>query len=168
MKTVLLVIAGVLTAGGASWLALPAVQNENHQVPADVAPVRCHSTAVEYLQASSGHDGQSDCSGDCGNCVEAKDQDGDGRCDAAKDYDRHSGDCDTTHQAASCHTNGVVCPGTDCGDCKDFKDADGDGGCDRSADCGKHSEVTCPDHGKGIHGGRGRCHAATLQPETSK
>jgi len=168
MKTVLFVIAGVLTAGGASWFALPALQNEAPQVPAVVSPVKCHGTAEACHQASNCNGDQLYCDSKCANCPDVKDEDGDGRCDVEKDCERHSINCASTHRTASCHDDEVICPGTNCGDCKEFEDADGDGACDKIGDCKGHTSVKCSRNGGNGHRGRGCCHVPARQPEASK
>ncbi|OGV75468.1 MAG: hypothetical protein A3K19_29320 [Lentisphaerae bacterium RIFOXYB12_FULL_65_16] len=163
MKKALLMVAGVMTVGGASWLALAAAENENPPAPAAVAPGQCHVTAAACPQAAGCRPGPSDCNAGCKNCPAAKDQDGDGRYDAAKDCVRHSGSCATAHRTGACQTDAVLCRGANRGDSKDFKDADGNGACAKIADCGRHSGSACPGHGK-----RGSCHATTQPPEAAK
>jgi len=170
MKIALFMIASVLTAGGASWLALPAVQNEGPQVPTATAPVQCHGTAETCPQTSNCHDNQqADCDGGCISCPEAKDQDKDGHCDVEKACEYHSSDCAPVNRTASCHTDGVACPGTDCNNCcKEFKNTDSDGTCDKNSDCTNHDAVSYSRHAEGVHRGRGRCHVFTCLPEASE
>jgi len=159
----MLVIVGALTVGGASWLALAAAQSEKPQAPAAVAPAHCQNAAVACSQTANCHQGQSGCNAGCKDCTAAKDQNGDGRCDAAQGCGRHSGSCAAAHPTGTCQMDGVVCRGTKCGDCKDFRDTDADGACDKVADCGKHSVNACSGQAK-----RGTCHTTAQQPEAVK
>jgi hypothetical protein len=151
--------------GGASWLALAAGENEQAPTPAAVAPGQCHVPAAACARAAGCQRAQPDCNAGCKNCPDAKDQDGDGRCDAAKDCARHAGSCATAHRTGACQTDAVRCRGAKCGDCKA---ADGNRACDKVAGCGQQSGSACPGRGKGGHGKRGGCHATPQQPEAAK
>jgi|GEM_PF-3536611 len=167
MKRTMLVAAGILTVGGMSWLAWAAGENQTPSAKGVAAPAQCRG-AVACTQDANCHVPQADCDARCKGCPEAKDQDGDGRCDAVKACTQHATACVTARQPAACHTDGAACRGTDCGDCRDSRDADGNGTCDKTTDCGRHARSACPGHGADGVGRRAGCHAAPIPTEDTK